>query len=79
MTYRYVPDVTDGVRLLMRTRPDNVRKTEYRRMALKPGAVGRPRLEFPTALSMCRRDGYWQAIASPKWMMGFLNPLGRQC
>ena len=66
MTYRYVSDVMDGVRRLIRMLPDNVRKTDYRRKALTPGPQGRPRWGFPTTCLMGHHTGYWQAIAIPK-------------
>ena len=66
MTYRYVSDVMDGVRRLVRMLLDNIRKTEFRRKALTPGANGRPRWEFPTTWLMDHHTGYWQAIAIPK-------------
>ena len=56
----------DGVCRLMRTLPDNVRKTEYRRKALTPGPQGRQRWEFPIKWLMCHHTGYWKAIDIPK-------------
>ena len=47
MTYRYISDVMDGARRLLRMLPDSFRKTEYRRKALSPGPHGQPRWEFP--------------------------------
>ena len=47
-TYRYISEVMDGARRLLRMIPDNVRKTEYRRKALAPGVRGEHRWEFPT-------------------------------
>ena len=48
MTYRHVPDAMDGVLLTMRALRGNVRRTEYRRNALTPRKLVRPRREFPT-------------------------------
>ena len=66
MENRYVSDVADGVRRLMRTLPDTVRKTEPRRMALTPGPSGRPRWGFPAAWLMDLHAGYWGSISTPK-------------
>ena len=51
MAYRYVSDVMNGVRRLMRILPDNVRKTEYRRKALTPGPNGATSEGFPNYLA----------------------------
>ena len=56
MTYRYISDVVDGTRRLLRMLTDNFRKTEYRRNALSRGVHGQPRRK-------CRRRG-WQ-ITTP--------------
>ena len=66
MTYRYISEVVDGTRRLLRMLPDNVRKTEYRRKASAPGVHGRPRWEFPTTWLMDHHTGYWLSIAIPK-------------
>ena len=66
MTFRYISEVMEGTRRLMRMLPDNVRKTEYRRKALSPDANGLPRWEFPTTWLMEHHTGYWLAIAIPK-------------
>ena len=66
MTYRYIAEVMDGTRRLLRMLPDNVRKTEYRRKALAPGVHGQPRWEFPTTWLMDHHTGYWLSIAIPK-------------
>ena len=66
VTYRYISEVTDGTRRLLRMLPDNVRKTEYRRKALSPGVHGQPRWEFPKTWPMEHHTGYWQSIAIPK-------------
>ena len=66
MTYRYISDVMDGTRRLLRTFPDDVRKTEYRRKALPPGPQGQPRWEFSTTWLMDRHTGYWLPISIPK-------------
>ena len=64
--YRYISDVMDGTRRLLRMSPGNVRKTEYRSKALSPGARGQHRWEFPTTWPMDHHTGYWQSIAIPK-------------
>ena len=66
MAYRYMPDVMDGTRRLLRMLPANVRKTEYRRKAMSPGARGQHRWEFPTTWPMDHNAGYWQSVAIPK-------------
>ena len=66
MTFRYVSDVMDGTRRLLRMLPDSVRKTEFRRKALSPGPQGLPRWEFPTTWLMDHPTGYWLAVAIPK-------------
>ena len=66
MTFRYISEVMDGTRRLMRMLPDNVRKTEYRRKALSPDVNGLPRWEFPTTWLMEHHTGYWLPIAIPK-------------
>ena len=66
MTFRYISEVMDGTRRLMRMLPDNVRKTEYRRKALSPDVNGLPRWEFPATWLMEHHTGYWQSIAIPK-------------
>ena len=66
MTYRYITEVMGGAHRLLRMLPDNVRKTEYRRKSLSPGARGQPRWEFPTTWLMEQNTGYWQPIAIPK-------------
>ena len=66
MTYRYVSEVMDGARRLLRMLPGNVRKTEYRCKALSPGFHGQHRWEFPTTWLMEHHTGYWQSIAIPE-------------
>ena len=66
MTYRYISDAMDDTRRLLRMLPGNVRKTEYRRKALSPGAHGQHRWGFPTTWLMDHHTGYWQSIAIPK-------------
>ena len=55
MNYRYISEVMDGTRRLLRMLPDGVRKTEFRRKAMSPGAHGQPRWEFPTTWLMDHR------------------------
>ena len=66
MAFRYISDVMDGARRLLRMLPNNVRKTEYRRKALSPWAHGQPRWEFPTTWLMDHHADYRQSIAIPK-------------
>ena len=66
MAYRYVSEVMDGARRLIRILPGNVRETEYRRKAISPCAHGQPRREFPTTWLTDRHTGYWNSIAIPK-------------
>ena len=66
VTYRYISDVMDGTRRLLRMLPDSVRKTEYRRKSLPPGPRGQPRWEFPTTWLMGHHTGYCLSIAIPK-------------
>ena len=65
MDYRYISEVMDGARRLLRMPPDSVRKTEYRREASAPGTDGRPRWEFPTVWLMGIHTVYSQSIALP--------------
>ena len=66
MAYRYISEVVDGDRMLLRMPPGSVRKTEYRRKAPAPGAHGQPRWGFPTTWLMGRHTGYRKSIAIPK-------------
>ena len=58
MEFRYISDVMDGARRLLRMLPDNARGTEYRRKALSPGVHGEPLWEFPTTWLMDHHAGY---------------------
>ena len=64
--YRYIAEVMDGARRRLRMLPGSVRKTEYNRKALAPGADGLPRWEFPTVWLMGNYSGYRQSISLPK-------------
>ena len=66
MTFRYVSDVMDGARRLVRMSPGNISKTEFRRKAFTPGPQGRPMWEFPTTWLADHHTGYWKSIAIPK-------------
>ena len=58
MSYRYISEVMDGDRRLLRTLPGSVRENEYRKKA--PFAVpgGLPRWEFQTVWLMGNHTGY---------------------
>ena len=64
--YRYISEVMDGTRRLLRMLPDKPRKAEYRREALSPRVHGQPRLAFPITWLMGHHTGYWKPIAAPK-------------
>ena len=51
MDYRYISEVMEGARRLLRMLPDSVRKTEYRRMAVAPGVDARPPVGIPDTLA----------------------------
>ena len=66
MTYRYIAEVKDGTRRMMRVLNDGARKTDLRRRALTPTSTGKVLWGYPTVWLMDHDTGYWNTTAVPK-------------
>ena len=66
MTYRYIAEVKDGTRRMMRMLNDGARETDFRRRALTPASTGKVMWEYPTVWLMGHDTGYWETMVVPK-------------
>ena len=66
MNFRYISEVKDGARRMMRMLHDGARKTDLRRRALTPTSTGKVVWEFPTVWLMDHDTGYWKTMVLPK-------------
>ena len=67
MTYRYIAEIRDGERRMMRIIPGiAMQKADFRRNALIPTDTGAALWRFPMVWLTDRADGYWESLVMPK-------------
>ena len=66
MSYRYIAEIKDGARRMMRMHPDMARKTDFRRKALSHNATGSSIWAYSTVWLTGRSTGFWQSAVLPK-------------
>ena len=66
MNFRYVAEVKEGARRLVRMLPGSVEKVDFLRNALAPMKSGKPLCGPPSTWLMENESGYWKSCVAPK-------------